>query len=92
MAHKKAAGSAKNLRNSNPKYRWIKLFGGQSAKAWNIVVRQKWTKYITWENTYLWKDYTIHAKTDGIVRFSKKKVVRFDWRKYEKTVVNISEK
>lgn len=92
MAQKKAAGSAKNLRDSNPKYRWVKLFGWQAAKAWNIIVRQKWTKYVIWENTYLWKDYTVHAKTDGIVRFSKKKIVRFDWRKYEKTVVNVSEK
>jgi len=89
MAHKKAAGSAKNLRDSNPKYRWVKLFGWQTAKAGNIIVRQKGSKYIAWENAYMWKDFTIHAKIDGVVKFSRKKVLRFDGRKYEKTVVNV---
>lgn len=89
MAHKKAAGSAKNLRDSNPKYRWVKLFGGQIAKAGNIIVRQKGSKYITGENTYMGKDFTIHAAIDGIVKFSRKKIIRFDGRKYERTVVNV---
>lgn len=89
MAHKKAAGSAKNLRNSNPKYRWIKLFGGQTAKAGNIIVRQKWSVYITWENTYMGNDFTIHAKTDGVVKFTQKRIERFDGRRYRRTVVNI---
>jgi len=89
MAHKKAAGSAKNLRDSNPKYRWVKLFGGQFAKAWNIIVRQKWDKYKPWKNVYMWKDFTIHAAVDGIVQFRKKKVQRFDWSKYLKTVVDV---
>ena len=92
MAHKKAAGSAKNLRDSNPKYRWVKLFGGQVAKAGNIIVRQKGSKFEKGKNTYMSKDFTIHAEIDWIVRFSKKKFTRFDGRKYEKTVVNISEK
>ncbi len=91
MAHKKAAGSAKNLRDSNPKYRWVKLFGGQTAKAGNIVIRQKGSKFVSGENTYIGRDHTIHAKVDWIVKFSKKKIRRFDGRKYEKTVVNISE-
>jgi len=92
MSHKKAAGSAKNLRDSNPKYRWVKLFGGQVAKAGNIIVRQKGSKFENGKNTYMGGDFTIHAKIDWIVRFSKKKITRFDGRKYEKTVVNISEK
>lgn len=89
MAHKKAAGSAKNLRDSNPKYRWVKLFGGQTAKAGNIIVRQKGSKYITGENTYMGRDFTIHALVDGVVKFTRKKIVRFDGRKYERTVVNV---
>ena len=89
MAHKKAAGSAKNLRDSNPKYRWVKLFGGQTAKAGNIIIRQKGSKYIPGENAYMESDFTIHAKTDGVVKFSKKRVLRFDGRKYERTVVNV---
>lgn len=89
MAHKKAAGSAKNLRNSNPKYRWVKLFGGQTAKAGNIIVRQKGSVYVPGENTYMWKDFTIHAQTDGIVKFSEKNIQRFDNRRYKRTVVNV---
>ncbi len=89
MAHKKAAGSAKNLRDSNPKYRGVKLFGGQKAVAGNIIIRQKGEKFVAGENTYLGRDATIHATIDGIVTFSKKNVSRFDGRKYLKTVVNI---
>jgi len=89
MAHKKAAGSAKNLRDSNPKYRGVKLFGGQKAVAGNIIIRQKGEKFVSGENTYLGRDATIHATIDGVVTFSKRNVLRFDGRKYLKTVVNI---
>jgi large subunit ribosomal protein L27 len=89
MAHKKAAGSAKNLRDSNPKYRGVKLFGGQKAVAGNIIIRQKGEKFVAGENTYIGRDATIHATIDGVVTFSKKNVLRFDGRKYLKTVVNI---
>lgn len=90
MAHKKAAWSAKNLRDSNPKYRGVKLFGGQKATAWNIVIRQKGDKYECGTNVYASKDFTIHAKIDGVVVFSKKKFTRFDGRKYLKTIVDIA--
>ncbi len=90
MAHKKAAWSAKNLRDSNPKYRWLKLAWWQFATAWNIIVRQKGDVYKCGLNTYKGKDYTIHAAVDGVVTFRKKKYVRFDWRKYLRTVVEIT--
>jgi large subunit ribosomal protein L27 len=67
----------------------VKLFGGQTAKAGNIIVRQKGSKYITGENTYMGRDFTIHALVDGVVKFTRKKIVRFDGRKYERTVVNV---
>lgn len=89
MAHKKAAWSAKNLRDSNPKFRWLKLAGGQSALAWNIIIRQTGDKYMCWNNTYKWKDFTIHAKVDGVVSFRKKRFTRFDGRRYVKTVVDV---
>ena len=89
MAHKKAAGSAKNLRDSNPKYRWLKLSWWQFARAWNIIIRQKWDKYVAWKNTYTGKDYTLHAKVDGVVVFTSKNFVRFDWRKYKKTICHV---
>ncbi len=89
MAHKKAAGSAQNLKDSNAKYRWVKVFGGQKVKSGSIIVRQKGSKYRTGENTYQGRDFTIHAKVDGVVEFSKKKVKRFDGRKYLRTFVNV---
>ena len=90
MAHKKAAGAAKNLRDSQPKYRGIKLFGGQKAVAWNIIVRQNGSKYECGANTYLASDFSIHAATDGIVMFKQKNFKRFDGRTYLKTVVYIA--
>ena len=89
MAHKKAAGSAKNLRDSNAKYRWVKTFGGQTVTAWNIILRQKWQKFVSGPNTYEWKDSTIHAGIAWIVAFKKKNITRFDGRKYLKTIVNV---
>lgn len=89
MAHKKAAWSAKNLRDSQPKFRGVKIFGWQKATAWSIIIRQKWNKYEAGKNTYLGNDYSIHAGIDGIVRFSKSNKVRFDGRKYLKTIVNV---
>jgi len=90
MAHKKAAGAAKNLRDSQPKYRGIKLFGGQKAVAWNIIVRQNGSKYECGANTYLASDFSIHAACDGIVMFKQKNFKRFDGRTYLKTVVYVS--
>jgi len=89
MAHKKAAGSAKNLSDSNPNYHWLKLNGGQFARSWNIIVRQQGQKYRSGNWTYLSKDFTIHASTDGIVTFTKKAFMRFDGRKYTRTVVHV---
>lgn len=89
MAHKKAGGSAKNLRDSNPKYRGVKVFGGQTASAGNILIRQKGSKYECGRNTYLGKDFSIHAEVDGTVVFSTKKFANFDGRKYLKTVINV---
>ena len=89
MAHKKAGGSAKNLRDSKPKYRGVKVFGWQEAVAGNIIIRQKWSKYECGKNVYLGNDFSVHAKIDGTVVFSKKKISRFDGRKYLKTIVDI---
>jgi len=89
MAHKKAAGSAKNLRDSNPNYHWLKINWGQFARAWNIIIRQQGQKYRCGVGTYLAKDFTIHATYDGIVSFRQKSFMRFDWRKYKRTVVDI---
>lgn len=73
MAHKKGAGSSDNGRDSNPKYLGVKLFGGQSAIAGNIIVRQRGTKFHPGDNVYMGKDYTLHAKVDGTVVYRRRR-------------------
>ncbi len=73
MAHKKGVGSTDNGRDSKSKRLGVKLFGGQFAKAGNIIIRQRGTKYHAGENAYMGKDFTIHASVDGTVAFKKRK-------------------
>ena len=73
MAHKKGVGSSKNGRESESKRLGVKIFGGQPAIAGNIILRQRGTKHHPGENVYLGKDHTLHAKVDGIVKFTKRK-------------------
>ena len=73
MAHKKGAGSTDNGRDSKPKYLGVKLYGGQTAKAGNIIVRQRGTKFHPGDNVYKGKDYTLHAKVDGTVVFRRRR-------------------
>ena len=76
MAHKKGVGSSDNGRDSNPKFLGVKLFGGQYAKAGNIIVRQRGTKFHPGDNVYMGRDFTIHAKVEGHVKFKKKRLGR----------------
>lgn len=89
MAHKKATGAVKNVHDSNAQYRGLKIFWGQMVNAGGIIVRQAWAKYKLGNNVYLGNDFTIHAAVDGVVSFSKKKVLRFDGRKYLRTHVHV---
>ena len=73
MAHKKGVGSSKNCRESESKRLGVKIFGCQLAKAGNIIVRQRGTVHNPGENVYLGKDHTLHARVDGVVKFTKKK-------------------
>ena len=73
MAHKKGAGSSRNGRDSQSKRLGVKLFGGQTAKAGNIIVRQRGTKHNPGINVGLGKDHTLFALTDGEVEFKRKK-------------------
>lgn len=72
MAHKKGAGSSRNGRESESKRLGIKLYGGQRAKAGNIIVRQRGTKHHPGENVGIGKDHTLFALIDGHVNFRKK--------------------
>ena len=72
MAHKKGVGSSKNGRESQSKRLGVKLFGGQNAKAGNILVRQRGTVHYTRLNVGMGKDHTLFALVDGVVKFTKK--------------------
>lgn len=74
MAHKKGQGSSRNGRDSNPQFRGVKLYGGQTAKAGSIIVRQCGTKFKAGNNVSMGKDCTLFATTDGKVEFRGKKV------------------
>jgi large subunit ribosomal protein L27 len=73
MAHKKGVGSSKNGRESQSKRLGVKLFGGQFAKAGNIIVRQRGTAHHPGENVGLGRDHTLFALIDGVVCFRKGK-------------------
>ena len=72
MAHKKAGGSSKNGRDSESKRLGVKMFGGQSAVAGNILVRQRGTQYYPGLNVGIGRDHTLFAKANGKVVFSRK--------------------
>ena len=73
MAHKKGVGSSKNGRESESKRLGVKLFGGQFAKAGNIIVRQRGTVHNPGENVGIGKDHTLFALIDGVVVFRKRR-------------------
>jgi large subunit ribosomal protein L27 len=72
MAHKKGVGSSRNGRESHSKRLGVKLFGGQDAKAGNIIVRQRGTQHNPGKGVGMGKDHTLFALVDGTVVFKKK--------------------
>ena len=73
MAHKKGVGSSKNGRESESKRLGVKIFGGEFAKAGNIIIRQRGTVHHPDQNVGIGKDHTLFALIDGTVKFTKKK-------------------
>ncbi len=71
MAHKKAGGSSKNGRDSNPKMRGVKRYGGQIVKTGEILVRQVGTKFHAGRNVGLGRDFTLYALVAGTVKFER---------------------
>lgn len=69
MAHKKAGGSSRNGRDSNPKYLGVKLFGGQTVVPGNIIVRQRGTKFHAGAGVGMGRDHTLYALVGGNVAF-----------------------
>ncbi|BCB60744.1 MULTISPECIES: 50S ribosomal protein L27 [Halomonadaceae] len=72
MAHKKAAGSTRNGRDSESKRLGVKLYGGQAATAGNIIVRQRGTRFHAGTGVGVGRDYTLFALNDGVVKFETK--------------------
>ena len=71
MAHKKGVGSSRNGRESESKRLGVKIYGGENAKAGNIIVRQRGTRHHPGLNVGIGKDHTLFAKIDGIVKFER---------------------
>lgn len=72
MAHKKAGGSTRNGRDSNPKMLGVKVYGGQKIQAGGIIVRQRGTEFHAGDNVGMGRDHTLFATSDGVVRFAVK--------------------
>ena len=89
MAHRKAGGSAKNLRDSQPKFLGTKIASGQAATVGSIIVRQRGTKILPGTNVGLGTDHTLFAKAPGVVRFGKKRQKHFDGKMVVKKVVHV---
>lgn len=78
MAHRKAAGTAKNLRDSQPKYLGLKKGSGESVIAGNIILRQRGTKILAGKNVGVGRDHTLFALKDGKVTMTQKRQTKFD--------------
>jgi len=84
MAHKKGVGSSRNGRDSNPKYRGVKKYGGEFVIPGNIIVRQCGTKWHPGKNVGMGTDYTIYSLVEGVVQFE-----HHNKRRYKISVVPV---
>jgi large subunit ribosomal protein L27 len=89
MATKKSAGSAKNLKDSQPKYLGVKRTAGQAVKTGEIIVRQRGSKIEAGKNVKMGKDHTIFAMTEGVVSFRDMRKTRFDGQRIYKKAVDV---
>lgn len=89
MATRKAAGSAKNLTDSKPKYLGVKLYAGEMASAGSIIVRQRGTKILAGKNVGTGRDHTLYALKGGKVVFTEKKMKHLDGSLKAKKVANV---
>lgn len=89
MSHVKAGGSAKNLRDSQPKYLGVKLANGAKAQSGSIIVRQRGTRIIAGKNVSVGKDHTLFALKPGTVTFGDIRKKRFDNTVSKKKIVSV---
>ncbi len=78
MAHKKGQGSTRNGRDSNPQFRGVKAYGGETVRAGSIIVRQCGTRFHAGRNVGVGSDFTLFALTDGVVRFQSRRRVTIE--------------
>ncbi|MEK7606014.1 MAG: 50S ribosomal protein L27 [Patescibacteria group bacterium] len=78
MAHRKAGGTARNLRDSQPKFLGVKVADGQVAQKGSIIVRQRGTRYVAGDNVRTGRDHTLFAVADGVARFKDVRKKSFD--------------
>lgn len=90
MATKKSGGTAKNLRDSKPKYLGVKRGDGQAVKLGQIIVRQRGTRIEAGKNVRAGKDHTLFAMKDGKVAFRQSRKVRFDGKSISKKTVDVN--
>ena len=89
MAHRKAGGTAKNLRDSNPQYLGTKLYDGQKAQSGSIIIRQRGTVIMAGTNVGMGKDHTLFALKDGSVKFGTKRKTSFNGKTSVKKTVSV---
>lgn len=89
MAHTKAGGTTKNVRDSQPQYLGVKLYAGQMAQSGSILVRQRGTKILPGKNVRRGKDDTLYSISRGIVKFSTKRKVNFNGKKKTLPLVSV---
>lgn len=89
MAHTKAGGAAKNLRDSQPKYLGVKLDEGSRARPGSVLVRQRGTKVLSGKNVRIGRDHTLYSIKEGIVKFTEKRKTRYDGKTKRYKVVSV---
>ena len=87
MSHVKAGGTAKNIHNNAGRRLGVKRFGGQKVRAGEVIVRQVGASKVAGPGTYVSRNFTIHAKKDGVVAFTTKRARRFTGKTVSRTVV-----
>ena len=90
MAHRRAGGTASNLKDSNPQYLGIKLYDGETAKAGSVLVRQRGTKIVAGKNVGLGKDHTLFALKPGMVKYGSTRKTGFNGKTVVKKTVNVN--
>jgi large subunit ribosomal protein L27 len=89
MAHRKAGGTARNLKDSNPKYLGTKLYAGEKAQVGSIIVRQRGTVIMAGRNVKVAVDHTLFALKDGVVKFGDKRKTNYDGTKTVRKIVHV---